>query len=121
MLIPLLHSHHSESTRQLLSRIRSELTDIYAQIYLYQARFILQYATRGRAHRVLRNALGADGWKELWKSIEATSQRIDQAVQSRIGTRTLDMWREVNDISLNVQKIETLQHEVLESLKVSVS
>ncbi|KAJ4039148.1 hypothetical protein NW756_009737 [Fusarium oxysporum] len=109
--------HHSESTRQLLSRIRTELIDIYAQVYLYQARFILQYATRGRAHRALRNALAADGWKELWKSIETTSQRIDQAVHDRIGTRTLDMWREVNDISVNVQKIETLQQEILESLK----
>ncbi|KAF4987650.1 hypothetical protein FDECE_15346, partial [Fusarium decemcellulare] len=92
------HSSHTEPTRQLLSRIRTELVSIYAQVYVYETRFVLQYATRNKSHRSLRNTVNADDWKRLWADIESTSRRIDQGVQDRVGARTLEMWQQVSDI-----------------------
>ncbi|KAF4448098.1 WD domain-containing [Fusarium albosuccineum] len=111
------HSSHTEITRQLLSRIRTELVSIYAQIYVYETRFVLQYATRNKAHRSLRNTVNADDWKRLWADIESTSRRIDQGVQDRVGARTLEMWQQVNDIMKSTERIETLQNDILDAVR----
>ena len=90
---------------------------LYAQIYAYEVRFVLQY-TRGRVHRATRNAVAADDWKSIWADIESTSQLIDQGVREHIGARTLEA---VNDIIVRAENIESLQQETLKSVKVSGS
>lgn len=101
----------------MFSEIRIKLVSLYAQIYAYEVRFVLQY-TRGRVHRATRNAVAADDWKSIWADIESTSQLIDQGVREHIGARTLEA---VNDIIVRAENIESLQQETLKSVKVSGS
>lgn len=98
----------------MFSEIRTKLVRVYAQIYVYEIRFVLQYA-RGRAHRASRNAVAADDWKSIWADIESTSQMIDQGVREHVGARTLEA---VKDIIARAEKIENLQQATLESVEV---
>ncbi|RSM18669.1 hypothetical protein CDV31_002389 [Fusarium ambrosium] len=105
-----------ETTRRLLSSIRTKLVSVYAQVYIYQIRFVQQYA-RGKIHRVLRNSVSADGWKQMWSEIESTSCLIDQGVQDRLGVRALETWRRVSDIEARTQRIESLQQATLAAVQ----
>ncbi|RSL56966.1 hypothetical protein CEP54_008539 [Fusarium duplospermum] len=105
-----------EITRQLLSSIRTKLVSVYAQVYMYQIRFVLQYA-RGKVHRALRNTVSADGWKQMWSEIESTSCLIDQGIQDRLGVRALETWRRVSDIEARTQRIESLQQATLAAVQ----
>ncbi|KAL2675685.1 hypothetical protein Neosp_011875 [[Neocosmospora] mangrovei] len=103
-------------TRRLLSSIRTKLVSVYAQVYMYQIRFVLQYA-RSKVHRALRNTVSADGWKQMWSEIESTSRLIDQGVQDRLGVRALKTWRQVNDIEARAERIESLQQATLAAVQ----
>ncbi|KAK7698442.1 hypothetical protein SLS64_012563 [Diaporthe eres] len=93
------------TTRQLLTNIRTKLVSIYAQVYVYQIRFVLQYG-RSKWLRNLRNIVSADDWKQMWKDIEDTSHLVDQGIQDRVGTRTLEAWKAVNDIKALTEEIK---------------
>lgn len=110
-------SSQPEITHQLLSSIRAKLVSIYAQVYMYQIRFVLQYA-RGKVHRALRNTVSTDGWKQMWSEIESASRFIDQSVQDRLGARGLETWRRVNDIEARAERIESLQQATLAAVQV---
>ncbi|RSL40369.1 hypothetical protein CEP53_013401, partial [Fusarium sp. AF-6] len=105
-----------ETTRRLFSSIRTKLVSVYAQVYIYQIRFVQQYA-RGKIHRALRNSVSADGWKQMWSEIESTSCLIDQGVQDRLGVRALETWRRVSDIEARTQRIESLQQATLAAVQ----
>lgn len=111
-------SHQSENSRELLSSIRSQVVSVYTQVYVYQMRFVLQYA-RNKIHRVMRNLVTADKWKQMWMDIETTSQRIDQGVQHRVTTRTLDIWKAVDDIKTRDADLKSLQQTVLAAVQTS--
>ncbi|KAK7735396.1 hypothetical protein SLS63_003866 [Diaporthe eres] len=102
------------TTRQLLTNIRTKLVSIYAQVYVYQIRFVLQYG-RSKWLRNLRNIVSADDWKQMWKDIEDTSHLVDQGIQDRVGTRTLEAWKAVNDIKALTEEIKGLQMSTLET------
>ncbi|KAJ4312919.1 hypothetical protein N0V84_009688 [Fusarium piperis] len=108
-----------EITRQLLSSIRTKLVSVYAQVYMYQIRFVLQYA-RGKVHRALRNTVSADEWKQMWGEIESVSRLIDQGVQDRLGVRALETWRRVNEIETRSERIESLQQATLAAVQVGI-
>ena len=95
--------------------IRTKLVSLYAQIYVYEIRFVLQY-DRGWAHRTSRNAVAADDWKGIWADIESTSQMIDQGAQEHVSDRILEV---VNDISVRVENFEKLQRATHKSVEVS--
>lgn len=99
----------------VFQEIRTKIVSIYAQVYVYEIRFILQFA-RGRTHRAFRNVVSADGWGEIWMGIEATSQMIDQGVREHISARMLES---VDDIIARAETIESLQRTTLESVEVS--
>ncbi|KFY82137.1 hypothetical protein V500_10793 [Pseudogymnoascus sp. VKM F-4518 (FW-2643)] len=103
----------SEGACRVFSEIRAKLVSLYAQIYVYEIRFVLQYS-RGRAHRASRNAVAADDWKSMWADIKSTSQMIDQGVREHVGARTLEA---VNDIIARVDNIENLQQATLKSVE----
>ncbi|OBT63596.1 hypothetical protein VE03_07330 [Pseudogymnoascus sp. 23342-1-I1] len=103
----------SNSAYLVFSAIRTKLVNLYSQIYVYEIRFVLQYA-RGRAHRASRNAVAADDWNSIWADIKSTSQMIDQGVQEHIGARTVEA---VNDIIARAENIENLQQATLKSVK----
>ncbi|KAF9767617.1 hypothetical protein IL306_015189 [Fusarium sp. DS 682] len=107
----------SGASRELLSRVKVQLVDLYTKIYIYEARFILQYASRNKAHRAFRNAWNADGWKTLWSEIEATSRRIDQGIRGQIDVQTLKTWMVVKDIQESTERIEALQHDTLKAVQ----
>ncbi|KAB5522880.1 hypothetical protein GE09DRAFT_1154464 [Coniochaeta sp. 2T2.1] len=102
----------SESACRVFSEIRTKLISVYAQVYVFEIRFVLQYS-RGRAYRAARNVMAADDWKGIWADIESTSQMIDQGVREHVGARTLEA---VNDIITRAENIENLQHLTLESV-----
>lgn len=114
----LIVTSQSENSRELLSSIRSQVVSVYTQVYVYQMRFVLQYA-RNKIHRVMRNLVTADKWKQMWMDIETTSQRIDQGVQHRVTTRTLDIWKAVDDIKTRDADLKSLQQTVLAAVQVS--
>ncbi|KAM5341480.1 hypothetical protein ACJ41O_014511 [Fusarium nematophilum] len=109
-------SFQSEQTGQLLSGIRTKLVSVYAQVYVSQIRFVLQYS-RVKAHRVLRNAVTADGWKQMLADIESTSKLIDQGVQDRVWARALETWQAVNDIKATTERLEILQQATLAAVQ----
>lgn len=110
------HLSQPETTRQLLSNIRTKLVSVYAQVYVYQIRFVLQYG-RSKWLRNLRNIVSADDWKQMWKDIESTSHLVDQGIQDRVGARTLETWKAVNDIKALTEEIKDLQMSTLEVSK----
>lgn len=112
------HLSQPETTRQLLSNIRTKLVSVYAQVYVYQIRFVLQYG-RSKWLRNLRNIVSADDWKQMWKDIESTSHLVDQGIQDRLGARTLETWKAVNDIKALTEEIKDLQMSTLEVSKSS--
>ncbi|KAL2170702.1 hypothetical protein VTG60DRAFT_4544 [Thermothelomyces hinnuleus] len=99
----------SKNTRQLLSSIRTKLVNIYAQVYLYEIRFLLQYS-RGKVHRLSRNAVAVDGWKDMLATIESTSHEVDQGLQNLESAKVLKSLRAVND---QVHEVEALQQATL--------
>lgn len=99
----------------MFSEIRTKLVSLYAQIYVYEIRFVLQYS-RGRAHRVSRNVVAADDWKSMWADIKSTSQMIDQGVREHVTARTLEA---VYNIIARVDNIDNLQQATLKSVEVS--
>lgn len=58
--------------------------------------------------------MSADDWKQMWKDIESTSRLVDQGVQDRVGTRTLEAWKTVNDVKASTEEIKNLQISTLE-------
>ncbi|KAG6364032.1 hypothetical protein INS49_009135 [Diaporthe citri] len=103
----------TEATRQLLSIIRSKLVSVYAQVYVYQIRFILQYG-RIKWLRNVRNIVSADDWKGMWNDIESTSRLVDQGIQDRVGIRTSEAWKAINEIKARTEEIKGLQRSTLE-------
>ncbi|CZR48987.1 uncharacterized protein FPRO_12426 [Fusarium proliferatum ET1] len=99
---------------ELLSRIRDELVTVYSKIYVYEARFVLQYGKRNKAHRALRNALNADDWKKSWSDIESISNRIDKGVTSQVNAAALETWKAVKHVQEHVAIYEAMQHETLQ-------
>lgn len=99
---------------ELVQHVKDELVSIYAAIYMYEARFILQYATRNKMHRAIRNALNADEWKDLWSEIQSKARRIDEGVRDLRGVKTLETWKKI-------QAIESVQQDILKSVQVSWS
>lgn len=106
---------------ELLQHVKDELVSIYAAIYMYEARFILQYATRNKMHRAIRNALNADEWKDLWSEIQSKARRIDEGVRDLIGVKTLETWNKIQIIETCTGRIESVQQETLKSVEVSWS
>ncbi|KAF5621110.1 uncharacterized protein FTJAE_11451 [Fusarium tjaetaba] len=106
-------SCQSDSSRESLSHVRDDLVSVYGKIYIYEARFVLQYGRRNKVHRALRNALNADGWKQSWLDIETISQRIDKGVNAEVNITTLRSWQVVKDIQERTERVEFLQHETL--------
>lgn len=58
--------------------------------------------------------MSADDWKQMWKDIESTSRLVDQGVQDRVSTRTLEAWKTVNDVKASTEEIKNLQKSTLE-------
>lgn len=58
--------------------------------------------------------MSADDWKQMWNDIESTSRLVDQGIQDRVGTRTLETWKAVNDIKTMTEEIKDLQRSTLE-------
>lgn len=106
------------ASRELLQHVKTELVSIYGAIYLYEARFILQYATRNKVHRALRNALNADEWRSLWSEIQSKSRRIDDGVRDQIGLKTLKAWNEIKSIGIRTGRIESVQQDTLKAVMV---
>ncbi|CVL03660.1 uncharacterized protein FPRN_11864 [Fusarium proliferatum] len=98
-------------SRELLSRVRDELVSVYSKIYVYEARFILQYGKRNKAHRALRNALSADDWKKAWSDIESISNRIDKGITAQVNDATLETWKVVKDVQGRVARFEAIQND----------
>ncbi|KAF6796351.1 Vegetative incompatibility protein HET-E-1-like protein 7, partial [Colletotrichum sojae] len=109
-------SSQSESARQLLIDIRSKVINVYVQIYSYEIRLVMQ-CTKSKARRIVRNAVGADGWKEMWESIESVSKQIDDEIQSRLNIRTLEIWQKINDSMKQTGDIKGLQQATLASVQ----
>ncbi|CVL06807.1 uncharacterized protein FMAN_11903 [Fusarium mangiferae] len=101
----------SGASQELLNRVRDELVSVYGKIYVYEARFILQYGKRNKAHRALRNALSADDWKKSWSDIESISNRIDKGVAAQVNTATLETWKAVKDVQEHVARVEAMQND----------
>ncbi|KIL83903.1 hypothetical protein FAVG1_12880 [Fusarium avenaceum] len=108
---------HSAASLELLQHVKDELVSIYAAIYIYEARFILQYATRNKIHRVIRNALNADEWKGLWSEIQSKARRIDEGIHDLIGVKTLETWKKIQTIEMRTGRIESVQQETLKSVE----
>ncbi|KAF6824878.1 vegetative incompatibility protein HET-E-1 [Colletotrichum musicola] len=102
----------SESARQLLVDIRSKVIDVYARVYLYEIRPLHQ-CTKSKARRIVRNAVGADGWKEMWEGIESVSKQIDDGIQSRLNIQTLEIWQKINDSMKQTGDMKDLQQATL--------
>lgn len=83
---------------------------MYSKIYVYEARFILQYGKRNKAHRAIRNALSADDWKKAWSDIELISNRIDNGVTAQVNAATLETWQVVKDVQEHVARFEAMQN-----------
>jgi hypothetical protein len=98
--------------------MRTKLVSVYAQIYVYQIRFVLQFA-RKKVHQTMRNLVSADGWKQMWEDIKATSDLVKEGIQDRVGARTFDTWQAVNDAMKRIDGIEALQHTTLTAVQVS--
>ncbi|RFN47634.1 wd40 repeat-like protein [Fusarium flagelliforme] len=107
---------HSAASNELLHNVREELVGIHADIYLYEARFILQYATRKKMHRAFRNALNSDDWKKLLSEIQSKARRIDDGVRGQIGGKTLEMWKKVKAIQTTTERIEFLQQDTMKAV-----
>ena len=105
------------STRQILRGIKDTLVDIYEQVYIYQIRFILHF-TRHKFLRVLRDTIIADGWKERWETIKSMSEVLDQAVQDRVSSRTMKIWKEASQINTRTEQIQALQKQTMEAVQV---
>ncbi|KAF6833672.1 Vegetative incompatibility protein HET-E-1-like protein 7 [Colletotrichum plurivorum] len=106
----------SESARQLLVDIRSKVINVYVQVYVYEIRLVMQ-CTKSKARRIVRNAVGADGWKEMWEGIESVSRHIDDGIQSRLNIRTLGIWQRINDSMKQTGDIKDLQQATLASVQ----
>ncbi|KAL2150432.1 hypothetical protein VTH82DRAFT_6995 [Thermothelomyces myriococcoides] len=104
----------SKETHRLLWTIRAKLVNIYVQVYLYEIRFILQYS-KGKAHRLLRNAVAADGWSDMLAVIKSTSQEVDQALQDLDSSIVLKSLGIVKD---QLNELEALQQATLSSVKL---
>lgn len=101
------------TTGKVLANIRTNLVSVYAKIYVYQIRFILQYV-RSTFLRSMRNIVGADDWKQRWNDIESTSRLVDQSTQDIVGARMLEVWKAAIDIKVETEKIKDLQRSTLE-------
>lgn len=106
----------SDATQQLLLAMRTKLVSIYAQIYVYQIRFVLQFA-RGAVHQTMRNLTSADSWKQMWEDIKAASDLVKEGIQSRVGARTFETWKAVNDAMKRMDGIEALQQATLTAVQ----
>ena len=93
------------------------MISIYEQVFVYEMRFVLQYA-RSTVHRTTRDMVRADEWKRTWETIESTSHAIDQAVREHVDTRMLEA---VDNITAKAEKSEALQHATLEAVQASHS
>ncbi|RGP81028.1 wd40 repeat [Fusarium longipes] len=108
---------HSVASLEVLQRVKDELVSIYAAIYVYEARFILQYATRNKMHRAIRNALNADDWKDLWSDIRSKASRIDEGIRDQLGVKTLEAWKKIQIIEMRTGRIESVQQDILKSVE----
>jgi hypothetical protein len=108
-------------SRQQLDQVKDELISVYADILIYEARFILQYATRNKMHRGFRNAFNADEWKTLLSAIQSKCRRIDSAVHDQIDAKTLEVWKKIESIERSTGRIESLQQDTLTAVKVGLS
>ncbi|KAF5670516.1 hypothetical protein FHETE_4423 [Fusarium heterosporum] len=104
---------HSSASKALLTHVKHDLIGIYADMYVYEARFILQYATRGKVHRTFRNAFTVDDWKSLWAGIQSKSRRIDQGIHDQISARTMEIWKKVERIQMDTKIIEVITKDTL--------
>ena len=102
-------------------QIRDELISVYADFYIYEARFILQYATRNKMHRNFRNAFNADDWKTLLSEIQSKCRRIDDGVREQIDAKTLEAWKTIKAIEMSTGRLESLYQNSLKALQVSNS
>ncbi|KAJ4024649.1 hypothetical protein NW766_000889 [Fusarium irregulare] len=115
--------------RRQLKEVKEELISVYADILIYEARFILQYATRNKVHRGFRNAFNADKWQTLLSDIQSKCRRIDAGVRDQIDAKTLEAWKKIEAIEKSTGMIESLQkdtfkadidrRQLLQSLKVT--
>ena len=101
----------STSTHELLSNIESKLIDIYEKVYLYQIRFVLQYG-QGKRRRNVGGILKPEHWKQKWQEVDTVRQQVDQAVQDRIGARTLEMWTAVKEIETTTTETLKAVHDM---------
>ncbi|KAF5598231.1 WD domain-containing protein [Fusarium pseudocircinatum] len=99
----------SGPSQELLSRVRDELVSVYSKIYVYEARFILQYGKRNKAQRALRNAFSADNWKNSWSDLEAISNRIDKGTTAQVNTATIETWMGVKNVQKDVARLKAMQ------------
>ena len=53
-----------DSSSSYTRKIRAKIISLYAQVYVYEIRFVLQYVG-DRAHRAARNVVSADEWKTM--------------------------------------------------------
>lgn len=98
--------------------IRSKVIDVYVHVYLYEMRLVLQ-CMKSKARRIVRNAVGADGWKGMWEDIESVSKQIDDGIQSRLNVRILEIWQKMNDSMKQAGDIEDLQQATLACVQVT--
>lgn len=89
----------SKGRHELLLDIKSKMIRVYEEAYLYQMRFVRQYA-RGRVIRILRSTFTVDNWKSMWTNIESTSRLIDKGLKDCTGV-------EILTIGASVSKLET--------------
>lgn len=90
---------------------------IYSRVYVYQIRFVLQYA-RNKPHLSLRNLLSADDWKNMWTNIESISQSVDRAIHDRVGAKTMETWEAMVYIKESNEEIERCQKATLAAVQV---
>lgn len=92
---------------------------MYAQVYVYQIHFH-RHLENTRLHRALRNTVTADDWKNRWMRIESISQQIDQALETRMGSRTMEIWKRVEQINTTTDRIETTQKDRFKTIQVNI-
>ncbi|KAH7242544.1 hypothetical protein BKA59DRAFT_481002 [Fusarium tricinctum] len=96
----------TETTQQLSDNIESKLVSIYANVYMYQIQFVLQYG-RSKWRRNLGGIFKPEDWKRKWNEIDSARQLVDQGIQDRVGARILDTWEVAKKIE--VETTETLK------------
>lgn len=86
--------------------MESKLVSIYANVYMYQIQFVLQYG-RSKWRRNLGSIFKPEDWKQKWNEIDSARQLVDQGIQDRVGAKILDTWEAVQKIE--VETTETLK------------